>query len=392
MKPFRSLLVSTLITISILSSLTAGSVATVPFDNPPIANAQPSQSFTSEQLETQQEVDTAIRQGTVTSSQDPLPGHEGMQMANILPFRGDGTLYSGVLTYTATAPVEVVILNMQTLNETEQDILNATAGGEFGSLFTSQLDNQTSLSASYITPSYAGSAVPSASIPFVGNAVWLHTIDGTPFTTTFAVNALVLPSQIQNVFNEPLVTTETDTLEDAEEGGEGETTGDVDNGNTTGTDTDGLTEEGDDLGAEEESEEDATATTATGDDDGDGIVSTAADDDTAEDVDGDENDEVLVIIPQDSSTLTDDAYRPNPIEVNTGDTVTWINDDLTSHTATSGSPESGSTGMFGGTDDSPEIIGPEGDTQSFTFDEAGEFEYYCTLHPSMVGTVIVTQG
>lgn len=392
MKPFRSLLVSTLITISILSSLTAGSVATVPFDNPPIANAQPSQSFTSEQLETQQEVDTAIRQGTVTSSQDPLPGHEGMQMANILPFRGDGTLYSGVLTYTATAPVEVVILNMQTLNETEQDILNATAGGEFGSLFTSQLDNQTSLSASYITPSYAGSAVPSASIPFVGNAVWLHTIDGTPFTTTFAVNALVLPSQIQNVFNEPLVTTETDTLEDAEEGGEGETTGDVDNGNTTGTDTDGLTEEGDDLGAEEESEEDATATTATGDDDGDGIVSTAADDDTAEDVDGDENDEVIVIIPQDSSTLTDDAYRPNPIEVNTGDTVTWINDDLTSHTATSGSPESGSTGMFGGTDDSPEIIGPEGDTQSFTFDEDGEFEYYCTLHPSMVGTVIVTQG
>jgi plastocyanin len=393
MKPFRSLLVSTLITISILSSLTAGSVATLPFDNPPIANAQPSQSFTSEQLETQQEVDTAIRQGTVTSSQDPLPGHEGMQMANILPFRGDGTLYSGVLTYTATAPVEVVILNMQTLNETEQDILNATAGSEFGSLFTSQLDNQTSLSASYITPSYAGSAVPSASIPFVGNAVWLHTIDGTPFTTTFAVNALVLPSQIQNVFNEPLVTTETDTLEDAEEGGEGETTEDVDNGNTTGTDTDGLTEEGDDLGAEEESEEDATATTTTGDDDGgDGIASTAADDDTAEDVDGDENDEVLVIIPQDSSTLTDDAYRPNPIEVNTGDTVTWINDDLTSHTATSGSPESGSTGMFGGTDDSPEIIGPEGDTQSFIFDEAGEFEYYCTLHPSMVGTVIVTQG
>jgi plastocyanin len=392
MKPFRSLLISTLITISIVSSLTAGSVATVLFDNPPIANAQPSQFFTSEQLETQQEVDTAIRQGTVTSSQDPLPGHEGMQTANILPFRQDGTLYSGVLTYTATAPVEVVILNMQTLNETEQDILNtlnATAGGEFGSLFLSQLDNQTSLSGSYITPSYAGSAVPSASIPFVGNAVWLHTIDGTPFSATFAVNAQVLPSQIQNVFNDPLVTTETDTLEGAEEGAEGEVTEDVDNGNTTGTETDGLTEEGDDLGAEE----DTTATTTTGDDDGDGVVaSTAADDDTAEDVDGDNNEEVIVIITQDSSTLTDDAYRPNPIEVNTGDTVTWINEDFTSHTATSGSPESGSTGMFGGTDDSPEIIGPEGDTQSFTFDEAGEFEYYCTLHPSMVGTVIATEG
>jgi plastocyanin len=392
MKPFRSLLILTLITISIVTSLTAGSVATAPFGNPLIANAQPSQSFTSEeQLETQQEVDTATRQGTVTSSQDPLPGHEGMQMANILPFRGDGSLYSGVLTYTATAPVEVMILNMQTLNETEQDILdtlNATAGGEFGSLFTLQLDDQTSLSGSYITPSYAGSAVPSASIPFVGNAVWLHTIDGTPFSATFAVNALVLPSQIQNVFNDPLITTETNTLDGAEEDAEGEVTEDVDNGNTTDTDTNGLTEEGDALGAEE----DATATTTTGDDDGDGVASTAADDDTAEDVDGDDNEEVIVIIPQDSSTLTDDAYRPNPIEVNTGDTVTWINEDFTSHTATSGSPESGSTGMFGGTDDSPEIIGPEGDTQSFTFDEAGEFEYYCTLHPSMVGTVIVTEG
>jgi hypothetical protein len=289
MKPFRSLLVSTLITISIVSLLTAGSVAIIPFDNPPIANAQPSQFTASEELEIQQEVDTAIRQGTVTSSQDPLPGHEGMQTATILPFRVDGALYSGVLTYTATAPVEVVILNMQTLNETEQEILNATAGGEFGSLFTSQLDNQTSLSGSYITPSYAESAVPSASIPFVGNAVWLHTIDGTPFSATFAVNALVLPSQIQNVFNDPLEATETDTLEDAEEGVEGETTEDVDNGNTTGTDTDGLTEESDDLGAEEESEEDATATTTTGDDDGDGVASTAADDDTAEDVDGDDN-------------------------------------------------------------------------------------------------------
>jgi hypothetical protein len=80
-------------------------------------------------------VDTIVRQGTVTSSQDPLPGHEEMQMATILPFRQDGTLYSGVITYTATVPVEVVILNMQTLNETERDILNATDDGEFGTLF-----------------------------------------------------------------------------------------------------------------------------------------------------------------------------------------------------------------------------------------------------------------
>jgi plastocyanin len=394
MRQYRSLLGSIVITISILSSLVAASGVIVLFDNLLIANAQPSQPLASEQLETQKEVDMIIRQGTVTSSQDPLPGHEGMQMATILPFRQDGTVYSGVLTYTSTAPAEVVTLNMQTLNETEQDILNATDDGEFGALFTSQLDDQTSLSSSYIIPSYAGSPIPSASVPFVGNAVWLHTIDGTPFSATFAVNALVLPSHIQNKFNDPPETSDTEALEDDEEGADdGEATEDVDNENTTDTDTVGASEQGDDLDAEEETEEDATATTSTSDeeDDGDGVESAAADD-TTENVDGADNEEAIVIIPEGSSSLTDDAYRPNPIEVNTGDTVTWINDDLTSHTATSGNPESGSTGMFGGTDDSPEIIGSEGGTQSFTFDEAGEFEYYCTLHPSMVGTVIVTEG
>ena len=129
-------------------------------------------------------------------------------------------LYSGIITYTTTVPVEVVILNMQILNETERDILNATDDVEFGTLFTSQLDNQTSLSGSYITPSYAGSPVPSASIPFVGNAVWLHTIDGTPFTATYAVNALLLPSQIQNTFNDPLDTIDADATEEGADGEE----------------------------------------------------------------------------------------------------------------------------------------------------------------------------
>jgi hypothetical protein len=276
---YRSLLVSIVITISILSSLIAASGAILLFDNLLIANAQP---FASEQLETQKEVNMIVRQGTVTSSQDPLPGHEGMQMATILPFRQDGTAYSGVLTYTSTAPVEVVTLNMQTLNETEQDILNSTEDGELGALFTSQLDDQTSLSSSYIIPSYAGSPIPSASVPFVGNAVWLHTIDGTPFTATFAVNALVLPSQIQNKFNDPMETDDTEALEDDEEDADGEATEDVGNENTADTDTDGASEQGDDLDAEEEIEEDSTAaiTISDNEDDGDGVESAAADDTT----------------------------------------------------------------------------------------------------------------
>jgi plastocyanin len=139
---------------------------------------------------------------------------------------------------------------------------------------------------------------------------------------------------------------------------------------------------------EQTGEEEDTADTTTSTTDDDNVPSTDA---TNGDGDQNDNEEVIVTIPEGASSLTDDAYSPNPVEVSIGDTVTWINDDFTSHTATSGTPDSGSTGMFGGTEDSPEIIEPEGGTQSYTFNEAGEFPYYCTLHPSMVGTVIVTE-
>ena len=99
----------------------------------------------------------------------------------------------------------------------------------------------------------------------------------------------------------------------------------------------------------------------------------------------------IVRIVQGASELTDDAYTPNPVEVVVGDTVTWINDDSTAHTVTSGTSESGPTGMFGGSDESPELLEPDGGSQSFTFEEAGEFPYYCIPHPNMVGEVIVTE-
>jgi plastocyanin len=359
MRSFPSFLVSVLTTVVIIALTTGAAASIVLFDNLQIANAQPEQLTTANQTLTQQEEEekVMIRQGIVTSSLDPLPGHEEQQMATILPFRQDGSLYSGVLTYTATEPVEVAILNMETFNETEQATLDVSEGGEFGTLLT-QLDNQTSIAISYITPPYGGSPTPSASIPFAGNAVWLHTSDGTPFSASYSVSAEVLPSEIKNNITSTTETTDTITLGD------------------------------DDIDAEEDAGG-VTGTTTTSDEDS---LSSAGATDIGEDDDAGANEEVIVRIPEGASELTEDAYTPNPVEVNVGGTVTWINDDLAPHTATSGSSSSGSTGMFGGTDDSPEIIGPEGDTQSFTFDEAGEFEYYCTLHPNMVGTVVVTEG
>ncbi len=84
-----------------------------------------------------------------------------------------------------------------------------------------------------------------------------------------------------------------------------------------------------------------------------------------------------------SSSLTTDAYAPNPAQVSAGGTVTWINDDSQPHTATSGENAT-PDGQF----DSG-IMAPAA-TFEHTFTEAGEYPYFCLLHPNMVGTVSVS--
>ena len=73
------------------------------------------------------------------------------------------------------------------------------------------------------------------------------------------------------------------------------------------------------------------------------------------------------------------SYNPNPIEVRVGDMVTWINDDSSAHTVTSSNDSTFDSDIM-----------RRGEAFSFTFDNVGEYPYFCTLHPSMIGTVIVT--
>jgi plastocyanin len=99
---------------------------------------------------------------------------------------------------------------------------------------------------------------------------------------------------------------------------------------------------------------------------------------------------VQVSIVPGASFLTDDSYSPNPVEVTVGQTVLWTNDDTAFHTVTSGiigAADSGTifdSGLAG-----PTALVSQGKTFEHTFDTAGEFPYFCTLHPAMVGTVIV---
>src|ERR687890_519317 len=84
-----------------------------------------------------------------------------------------------------------------------------------------------------------------------------------------------------------------------------------------------------------------------------------------------------------SSSLTTDAYSPNPVQVSTGATVTWTNDDSQPHTATSGENATPDQRFDSG------IMAPAA-TFEHTFTEAGEYHYFCILHPNMVGTVSVS--
>ncbi len=80
----------------------------------------------------------------------------------------------------------------------------------------------------------------------------------------------------------------------------------------------------------------------------------------------------------------DQSYSPNPIRIESGQTITWYNGDSISHTVTSGQDNSVDEGdEF----DSNAIIPNQ--QYSLTFEDSGEFDYYCIYHPSMVGSVIV---
>jgi len=78
------------------------------------------------------------------------------------------------------------------------------------------------------------------------------------------------------------------------------------------------------------------------------------------------------------------SYEPNNAETTIGSMVTWINDDTAPHTVTSGTVENNRPTPDGSFDSG--IINP-GDSFPFLFDKAGEYQYYCSIHPWMTGKV-----
>ena len=80
-------------------------------------------------------------------------------------------------------------------------------------------------------------------------------------------------------------------------------------------------------------------------------------------------------------TMKDIKFNPGSVTIKAGGKVTWTNDDSVGHDVTGDDFESGSPGGIDG-----------GSTFSHTFKKAGTYNYVCSVHPGMEGTVKVTKG
>jgi plastocyanin len=69
------------------------------------------------------------------------------------------------------------------------------------------------------------------------------------------------------------------------------------------------------------------------------------------------------------------AFDPAEVNINKGDTVTWTNNDSVTHIISGDGFNSGSLG--------------NGQSYSFTFNTAGKFDYICSIHTYMKGSVVV---
>jgi plastocyanin len=89
--------------------------------------------------------------------------------------------------------------------------------------------------------------------------------------------------------------------------------------------------------------------------------------------------EAMVKVAASSVTVTIDhhAFAPSALTIAVGTTVIWKNADDTPHTVTDKSGGFRSAGL------------DTGDSFSHTFATPGDYTYFCSLHPFMVGEIVV---
>lgn len=78
-------------------------------------------------------------------------------------------------------------------------------------------------------------------------------------------------------------------------------------------------------------------------------------------------------------SIVNSSFEPETVTITAGDTVRWTNLDPESHDVRGTGTNFGSTALA------------QGGSYEFLFTDPGTYEYYCSIHPSMKGTVVVTE-
>ena len=108
--------------------------------------------------------------GTITSMVDPGVGHETHQLAIILP--PSDKAYSGLLTYSASEPIQLVALH------------GPLAEGEDAGQAIWTPDGTTKFALTFVDKEAAA-----GTWKFAGNALAVHTLNTEPFTVSYSVVA-----------------------------------------------------------------------------------------------------------------------------------------------------------------------------------------------------------
>jgi len=116
------------------------------------------------------EMSDTVKTGTLTSMQDPGVGHETHQLAIILP--PSDKAYSGLLTYTASEPIQLVALH------------GPLAEGEDAGQAIWTPDGKTKFALTFVD-----AKAPAGTWMFSGNALAVHTMNTKQFTVSYSVVA-----------------------------------------------------------------------------------------------------------------------------------------------------------------------------------------------------------
>jgi hypothetical protein len=178
----KNLLLVTTAWAMILASIAAIELPTII-----TANAQNMTTATTAQNQAEITSATATNftaQKTAISTVDSLPGHQMHQAVVVLPQRTDGKIWVGTISWSASKPVELRLL--QNYNT------SITADPAHGKPVTAPFGNGES-AISLLLASNGAATVPSyysGSMNFAASQVAFHTLGGLPFTITYTVDAV----------------------------------------------------------------------------------------------------------------------------------------------------------------------------------------------------------